>query len=218
MGGLKLHRGGRFRRWLGARFGGDEVLGDRIWRRLLHLLGAGALVYYPLPTMFFVVLPKVDVLLAALGAVLLLEVLRHTVGLELPTIRPYEAHRVGSYAVYAVALVGAVLIFPVPIASAVVLGTAIVDPLAGEVRTVERLRRLYPVVPLAAYAALAFVGLRVLGGWPVVAAAGLAVLAAPVAIAVEYPKIPWSDDDLAMTFVPALVLYAVGVVVLGLPT
>jgi dolichol kinase len=214
---LKLHRDGRFRRWLGARFGGDEALGDRLWRRFLHLFGAAVLLYYPLPNGFFVVVPKVDVLLAALAAVLVVELLRHTVGLSLPTIRPYEAHRVGSYAVYAIALVGAVLFFPVPIAAAVVLGTAIVDPLAGEVRALGRSRGLYPGLPLVAYGLLAFVGLRLVGGWPLALSAGLAILAAPVAIAVEYPKIPWSDDDLAMTFAPALVLYAVGVVLLGLP-
>ena len=214
---LRLHRGGRFRRWLGARFGGDAVLGDRLWRRFLHLFGAGVLVYFVLPDGFFVVLPKEVVLLLALAAVLVLEGLRHVAGLELPTVRPYEAHRVGSYVFYAVALVGAVLLFPRPIAAAVVLGTSLVDPLAGELRGAPRLSRLYPAVPLVAYAVLAWVGLALVGDWPALPALGLAVLLAPIAVAVERPKLPWVDDDLAMTFVPALVLYGLGVVVLGLP-
>lgn len=213
---LRLHRDGRFRRWLGARFGGDEVLGDRLWRRALHGVGAAVLLYYPLPTDFFVVLPKEEVLLLALGVVLLLEVLRHAVGLELPTIRPYEAGRVASFVFYAVALAGVVLVFPAPVAAATVLGTALVDPLAGELRESRRFRRGYPVVPLVAYFGLAYVGLALVGGWPAGPSLGLAALAAPIAIAVEWPKIPWVDDDLAMTFVPALALYAVGTVVLGL--
>ena len=215
---LRLHRHGRFRRWLGARFGGDEALGDRLWRRILHGLGAAVLVYGPLPNDVFVVAPKIDLLLLALAAVLLLELLRHVAGLRLPTIRPYEERRVGSYALYAISLVGAVLLFPFPVAAAAVLGVALIDPLAGELRAPGRLRRLYPGVPLAAYAALAFVGLAVLGAWPIVPSALLALVAAPIAVAVEYPKRSWWDDDVTMTFVPAVLLYALGVVLLGLPT
>ncbi len=215
---LRLHRAGRFRRWLGARFGGDEILGDRLWRRSLHAIGAISLLYFAVPAGFFVVVGKEEVLLLALGIVLVLELLRHTAGLELPTLRPYEEHRIGSYVFYSLALTGAILLFPLPIAATVVLGTSLVDPLAGELRASERYRRLYPVVPLLAYGLLAVVGLALLGRWPLGVSVGLALLVAPVAIAIEWPKVPWIDDDLAMTFVPALALYAVGVVVLGLPS
>ena len=213
---MKLHTGGRFRRWLGARFGGDFALGDRIWRRTLHGLGAVALVYFAIPTDFFVVLPKEYVLLLALAAVLALEVLRHAAGLELPTIRPYEASRVGSFAAFALAIVAAILLFPEPIACAVVLGAALVDPLAGELRLRPATRGLDVVVPFLAYGALAYLGLVVLGGWPALPSAPLALLAAAIAVAVERPKVWWFDDDLTMTLIPALALYLVGVVALGL--
>ena len=39
-----------------------------------------------------------------------------------------------------------------------------------------------------------------------------------VGLAAEYPKIPWVDDDLAMTFVPALVLFGLGTLALHLPS
>jgi hypothetical protein len=214
---VKLHTGGRFRRWLGARFGGDFALGDRIWRRTLHGLGAVVLVYFALPTDFFVVAPKAYVLLAALAAVLALEVLRHAAGLELPTIRPYEESRLGSFAAFAVAIVAAILLFPEPIACAVVLGAALVDPLAGELRLRPSTRRLDVVVPFVAFVGLAFAGLAVLGGWPVLPSIGLAVLAAAIGVAVERPKVWWFDDDLTMTLIPALALWLVGVVALGLP-
>jgi hypothetical protein len=214
---LRLHRGGRFRRWLGARLGGDEALGDRVWRRVLHGLVGLILIYYFLPTGIFVVAPKRTILLIALAAILLLELLRHAGVLELPTIRPYESGRVGSYAFYAIAVVGAILLFPEPIAAAAVLGTALVDPIAGELRSRPSVARSYPWVPLVIYGELAFLGLVVLGGWPVRDGAALALLAAPIAIAAEWPTIAWFDDDLAMTFAPALVLYAVGVLLLRLP-
>lgn len=214
---LRLHGDGRFRRWLGARFGHDEVWGDRLWRRIVHCSGAAILVYYPIPTGFFIVVPKEDVLLAALAVVLLLELLRHTAGLELPTIREVERRRVASFVFYSVALVGAVLLAPIPIAAAAVLGTAFVDPLAGGLRESERHRRLYPAVPYAVYSALAFAGLAVLGRWPAPLAVPLALLAAAVALLAEYPKVAWVDDDLVMMAVPAVVLYVVGVGLLHLP-
>lgn len=214
---LRLHRDARFRRWLGARVGLDEAGGDRLWRRVMHALGATVLVYYLVPDGFFVVVRKEVVLLAALAVAIVLEGLRHGVGLELPTIRPYEEHRIASFVFYAIALVGAILLFPLPIAATVVLGTALVDPVAGGLRESARLRVYYPWLPFAVYVGLAFVGLSVLGGWPVAWAVPLALLAAVVGLAAEYPQIPWVDDDLVMTFAPALVLYAVGVVAVGLP-
>ncbi|MGA8664178.1 MAG: hypothetical protein WB809_03805 [Thermoplasmata archaeon] len=213
----RLHTGGHFRAWLGRCLGGDAELGDRAWRRILHSLGVFAVVYYVLPTHFFVVLPKEDVLLLALVAVLFLEVLRHVGGIEIPTIRPYEAHRVASFAFFALALVGAILLFPEPVGAAVILGTSLVDPIAGELRRHHPSLSVRWGVPIAAYIPLALVGMVLFGGWPLLPSAGLAVLAAVLAVAVEQPKVMWADDDLAMTFVAAFALYVVGVLVIGLP-
>ncbi|MGI0071784.1 MAG: hypothetical protein ACRECT_06945 [Thermoplasmata archaeon] len=212
---LRLHRGGKFRGWLGARLGGDFELGDRAWRRLLHALGAAALLYYVLPTDFFLIAPKEDILILVLVAVLVLEGLRHAVGLELPTIRPYEEGRVGSFAVFGLAIVIAILVFPLAIASAVVLGTALVDPLAGELRRDPKYRRVDLGAPFGAYAGLAYVGLVGFGGWPAGPSIAWALVAGAIAVAVERPKVWWYDDDFAMVLVPAVVLYVIGVLALG---
>ncbi len=215
---LRLHGHGRFRRWLGARFGRDEAWGDRLWRRIVHMFGAAVLVYFVLPTDVFGVAPKEYLLLGALAVVLAIEALRHLAHLELPTLRPFERDRVASYAFYAIGLVAATLLAPRPIAVAVILGTAWVDPLAGELRDSDRFRRLYPALPYAVYTGLAFVGLAFLGGWPYGLSVGLALGAAAIALAVEYPKTAWLDDDLLMTAVPAAALYLIGVTFLGLPS
>jgi hypothetical protein len=212
---IRLHRGGRFRSWLGGQFGGGFELGDRLWRRALHVLAAIALLYYAIPTDFFVIAPKLYVLLAALAVVYGLEALRHFARLELPTIRPYEEGRIGSFALFGTAVVVSIVFFPLPIACAVVLGTAVADPIAGELRRDPRFRRVDALLPFAVYAALAFVGLAVLGRWPAPASLGLALLAGAIAVAVERPKVWWIDDDLVMTLVPAVVLYGLGVVALG---
>lgn len=183
----------------------------------MHVAGAAVLVYYVVPTGFFLVAPKVDILLAALAVVVILEILRHASLLQLPTIRPYESRRVASFVFYAVALVLAVLLFPLPVGAAIVLGTAIVDPISGELRYQRATPLLSIGIPLGAYGALAFVGLAAIGGWPAGDAAVLAAIASPLAVASERPKWPWVDDDLVMTLVPGLFLYAAGVLVLGLP-
>jgi hypothetical protein len=204
---FRLHRSGRFRAWLGARFGGDPALGDRIWRRVLHLAGLAVLLYYAIPENFFLLLPKEIVLVLALAMVLALEGMRLAHRLEMPTIRPHEEGRVASFALYGIGLTAAVLIFPRPTAVAVVLGVAFVDPLAGELR----LRTSLPgwglwALPVLVYAVLASLSLEILGAWhwpaALIAGVGLGILAT----AVERPKLKWYDDDLGMTLIPAAAL------------
>ena len=175
------------------------------------------LVYFLVPVQFFVVAPKWVILLAALAAVGVLELLRLGAGVELPTIRAYESGRPASYLFYATALAVAVLLFPEPIAVAVVLGTAFVDPLAGELRASRTWSRGPPVIPFVAYAVLAIAALLLVGRWPALAAVTLGLLAAAIGVTVERWRFRWLDDDLTMTVVPAVVLYAVGVVGWGLP-
>jgi hypothetical protein len=214
---IRLHRGGQFRRWLGARFGGGFELGNRVWRRTVHVLGVAVLVYFVIPDGFFLIVPKAAVLLTLLFLVLLAESLRHLGWVDVPMVRAYEAKQIGAYATYAVALTAAVLLLPEAIAAAVVLGTALVDPLLGELRDRPSARAYTPWVPVAVYAALAFVSLVGIGGWPWGVAALLSAGAAVVGVAAEYPRIDWLDDDLLMTAAPAVFLYVVGAVVLGLP-
>lgn len=214
---IRLHRGGRWRSWLGRRLGGDAALGDRAWRRCLHFAGASVLLYYLLPPGAFLVVPTTTVLLAALAAVLVLEALRLAAGLELPTIRPYERRRLASYAYYAVGLTLAVLLFPRPIAVAVVLGTALVDPLIGELRLSGRWRPLYPALPVAVWAGLGFAAFLLVGAWTIPAAAIAALAGAGLAVAAERPRMAGIDDDLVMTLVPALALTGLLLVVPGFP-
>ncbi|MCI4324626.1 MAG: hypothetical protein L3K00_01890 [Thermoplasmata archaeon] len=213
---MRLHTGGRFRGWLGARVGGDFEVGDRIHRRLLHGLGAFALLYLLVPARILVVVPNDVILLSALELIFVVEYLRHVRHWELPTIRPYEEGRIASYVFYATALTAALLLFPRPVAAAVVVGTALVDPLLGELR----LRSTHPAASLlpglAVYALLAGVAFALFGGWRGPSLVGLALFAAAVAVAVEWPTWGTVDDDLAMTLVPGAALTAVLLVRPGL--
>ena len=213
---MRLHRGGRWRTWLGARLGGDVALGDRAWRRCLHA-GAGlVLLYYLAPPRLLVVLTNAEALVLGLLVVLAVEAGRWVAGVELPTLRPHEEHRPASFAYFAVGLVLAILVFPEPVALAVGLGAALVDPLIGELRLTLARRRWYPAVPFAAYAVLAAAAFRGVGGWSPTASVLLALVAAAVGVSVERPRVPYLDDDLTMVVVPGAVLTLLLVAVPGL--
>jgi hypothetical protein len=202
---VRLHRDGQFRAWLGRRFGGGPQLGDRLFRRGLHGLGALVLLYDLLPGRLGPV-PTVAILLAALAAVLAIEAARHAGALELPALHPRETDRVASFAWFAVALVVAVLLFPVAIATAVVLGAAFVDPVIGELRTAPRWSRWRPSLPIALYGLIALGALRWVGDWAWPPALAAAALAAVIAVAVEAWRQPYLDDDLTMPLVPGFLL------------
>jgi hypothetical protein len=204
---VRLHRGGRFRTWLGQRLGGDYALGDRAWRRILHLLGLLALLYYVVPPDFFVVVSTQEVLILILAAALIAEAGRHLFRVEIPLIRPVEEDRIASFVYFAVALVAAVLIFPMPVATVVVIGTSVFDPFVGELRGSARFGRYYPSAPVALYAVMAAGVLFALTTWSPVEVILLAIAGAVVAIASEAPKTKWIDDDLAMTLLPGLLLW-----------
>ena len=214
---VRLHREGRWRARLGAAFGGDAELGDRVWRRGLHLFGLAVLLYYVLPPRFFLVVSNEEALLLALAVVLVLESLRLLGRVELPTIRPHERSTVASYTWFAIGLVTAVLLFPKPIAVVVVLGTAIIDPLIGELRLRPERSWANPAVPVVAYAAMAVPLLWGLGGWRIAPAFAVGIGVALLAVAIERPKVPSLDDDLLMTLVPGLAVFALLVAVPGLP-
>ncbi len=215
--GWRLHRGGKTRAWLARTLGTDEAHADRLYRRVVHGAGVLVLLYYLLPAGVFVVVPNWGVLVIALAVAVVLDALRLAAGLELPTIRDYEAHRPASFVFYATALVGALLLLPEPIGAAVILGTALVDPLAGELRGRAVGRAVRWGVPIVVYGVLAFGALTLVGRWPWATAGALAAAAGVVAVVAERVRLYGLDDDLTMTAAPAVLLYGVGVVLLGLP-
>jgi dolichol kinase len=135
--------------------------------------------------------------------------------LEIPTLRPWEAHRPASFSYFGVALVAALLLFPPIIAVATILVCAWVDPLIGELR-----RRPLSVRARTVLAVLAAVVL-----WEAVLAIGTGVarpgiwlagiVGATVAVAVESPQIPWIDDDLVMTLAPGAAVWAIALLFPG---
>ncbi|MCI4363234.1 MAG: hypothetical protein L3K13_02895 [Thermoplasmata archaeon] len=198
---------GRFRRWLGLHLAGDPSAGDRLFRRGLHLITSLGLVYYLLPVTILPGFSRALLLLAGYAVVVALEAFRLGGWLQLPSMRPHEEGRPASYLYFATAVVAVLLLVPEPFAVAAILGTALVDPLIGELKGSTRWRSLYPVAPLVLYVGLALPCLLLLGGTRWELAVPFAAAAALVAVAVESPKHRHLDDDLLMTILPALTLW-----------
>ena len=205
-GPMQLHRQGRFRSWLGSRFGGDAALGGRLGRRFLHAGGALTLIYYAFPPHLLIVIPNWAIPIAALVALLVVDGLRLAGRLEVPEIRPHERVRLASYSYFGIAIMVSLVLFPEPIAFAVILGTAIVDPIIGESRGTPAGAAFYPVLPFVVYFALATVSLVGVGHASLLTASLFAAVAGAVAIASERPQWTYLDDDLMMTVIPGLVL------------
>ena len=205
----RLHRGGRTRAWIGRSLGGDEALGDRVWRRCLHLAGGFVLLVYVLPRNFFLVVPTDVALVLALAMVLSLELLRHAAGLQMPTIRDREQRTVASFAFFAIGLSLAVLVFPRFIAIPVVLGVVLVDPLLGELRVRHWPLRVVQGIGVGVYLGIAAPLLALFGGVPILWSLAGGLAAAVCAVALEGPEalLPL-DDDLTMSLVPGLLLTA----------
>jgi hypothetical protein len=208
---IPLHRNARLRQWLGEKVAGDAAMGDLVWRRIVHMSGALVLLYFVFPGDFWVTpWPQTTtvILLLLLEAGLFIELFRHLGYVDVPVIRPYERDRIAGYCWYAMGLTFAVLLFPEPVAVAVVLGAAFVDPLIGEFRR-RGVPRAYSGLAFGAYALMAGGSLYALGGWAALPAVVGALVAAAVALAVERLRAPFVDDDFTMPVVPGLVLLLV---------
>lgn len=182
------------------------MLNGPLLRRLVHLLTPVFLVYYYLPDPVWEGGPGRAVGLAMfLVAILIFELLRLMLPINIPGMRDYERERISAAAWAAMGLTLIFLTLPIEYAAPAVLGMAWVDPLIGDLR--RRESKWYPRLPLLVHFLIGLVsmGLLISWGWEVLIAA---IIAAVSAVAVE--KVRWSfmDDDFTMMVVPAYLIAA----------
>lgn len=172
-------------------------------RRLVHISAPLFCVYYLLPEELLPGLSRdqgvLFVMLFALG----FESLRLIFQIKVPGMRQYEFERPSAAAWTAVGMTFALLLFPVELTLPVFMGMGWVDPIIGEMR--KRGSDLYPVIPVAIYAALMVAGLGYFYGiTPMVLVAS--TLIAPLAVFVESVRVRYIDDDIVLIVVPLLFL------------
>ncbi|MDX1534489.1 MAG: hypothetical protein R3291_02590 [Thermoplasmata archaeon] len=177
-----------------------------ILRRAIHIASPVFLAYYLLPEDLGIGLPKLLVAALLWLVTLVIELLRLLGRLEILGIRDYERGQISAYFWGGTGLFLGLALFPPAFVVVAMFGMAWIDPLCA----LTRRRGGYPWVPLVAYLALAGVGLALLTAFSLPAVLSVALVAAVVAIAAEYPRLRWIDDDFTMFMVPLLAMTALG--------
>jgi len=176
-------------------------------RRLVHGLLALAPIYYLIPVELpFYGIRRWVLLIVFFAAVIGFEAVRLWRGFNIFGLRPHEKDQIASFVWAAAGITLVLWVFEQDIASAAIVGMAIVDPLAGELRSAKKSDRVSIGVPLMVYFIVCLSVLLVAGSRELSAVIAMSVLGSITAIAAERPNIPSIDDDFLMTLVPALAM------------
>lgn len=195
------------------------------FRRIFHVASPAFLGYYLIPESITPNITRLSLAILFIGTAGCIEIARIALGIRLFGMRPYEGQRVSAYAQGLLGLVIGIFVVPLfvsperlaeSIVVPVFFGMAWIDPL----RSLCRKKRWPVALPIAAYAALFFSTLSLVGDVPSVTARVVyTATATVVAMSVEGPRIPQVDDDLMMQILPiaALIVMMALVPATGLP-
>lgn len=175
-----------------------------VLRRGAHASMALAPLYYALPVNLpFLGIHRWSVVVAFFSAIMVFEAFRLWKGITFMGLRPHEKGQIASFAWAAAGITAVLWLCPHDIASAALIGMALVDPLAGELRLAGVHERVTLASTLLVYFGLC---IAVLLAWDMRSALEsllLSVVAAFLAVASERIKTPYIDDDFLMSVVPA---------------
>ena len=175
-------------------------------RRGFHTLSSLFVVYYWLPDYIEVLdLTKQAVAVLGLSLIAGFEAYRIHKGWLFLGLRDYERKWIAGYFWGAFGYVIALLVFPPQFAIITILGTTLVDPVLGEMRT-SRFRRYGRPVGFVLWCAVAATcGALVQPAAPYF----LIPVGAAIAVGVEAVKVRRVDDNFVMNIVPLLCLTAI---------
>jgi dolichol kinase len=169
------------------------------FRRMIHVSGACALVYYLYPdSVLWIYILKIIIMLILISAIIV-EGLRLSNRLDegfLFPFRTYEANRVGAYIWFSISISSLLLFFPQQIAGPCVLTLCLADPLIGEIRNKNHI--LSVITGIAACFCIFLIFNY---------QAHIALFAALVGVGAEGIKSKKVDDDFLMPMAPAIVIY-----------
>lgn len=174
-------------------------------RRGVHALIALAPLYYLLPVEIEPLGIRRWVLLVLfLCAIIVFESVRLAKGLKFFGLRPHETKQIASFAWAAAGITATLWLFPMEIATAALVGMALVDPLAGILRGMGTRDLVTVSSSSVSYFAIALSALLVVGGHDLLGCVALAVVGAALAIPSEWFDVPYVDDDFLMLVIPAV--------------
>jgi len=174
---------------------------------MTHVAIAFAPLYFLLPDDLLIPgLRRWILLVLFFCSILLFEAFRLWKGFIFMGLRPHEVNQIASFAWAAIGITLVLWLFPEDIATAALVGMALVDPLAGQLRSKYGEKGVSLVLSALAYFLLAFSIVALWADRDVIGAAFLALVGAGVAIPSEAIRQKYIDDDFAMAFFPAVVM------------
>jgi len=171
---------------------------------MVHALIALAPVYYLLPVEIGSTgVRRWMLLVLFLGAMIAFESFRLAKGWKFFGLRPHETKQIASFAWAAAGITATLWLFPMEIASAALVGMAMVDPLAGSLRGARFRDAITLSASCLAYLALALAVLLAAGEHDLLGCFGLALVGTALAIPSEWVDVRHIDDDFLMLVIPA---------------
>ena len=116
----------------------EGSVGAHIFRRIMHILLAFAVVYYLLPYVIFGIPREIWMLVILIGAPSTVEYFRLRSGKLVPGLRGHEKNHLASYFWFLTGTAIVLWLFPQPIAAPLIVSVAIGDPVIGEFRDLRR--------------------------------------------------------------------------------
>jgi hypothetical protein len=177
---------------------------DVVLRRGAHASMALAPLYYALPVNLpFFGIHRWSVVVAFFSVIVVFEAFRLWKGITFMGLRPHEKDQIASFAWAAAGITAVLWLCPHDIATAALVGMALVDPLAGELRLARVRDGMTVSSTLLIYFGLCIASLLAWDVRSALASLLLSAVAAPLAIASERIKTRYVDDDFLMSVVPA---------------
>lgn len=172
-------------------------------RRLVHCMIALAPLYYMLP----VEIPGLPIrrwhlLITFFATIMVFEAVRLRRGISFFGLRPHERNSIASFAWAASGITAALWLLPMEIATPVLIGMGLVDPLAGELRRTGAAPLVQISMPLLAYVVICAAMLSLMAEKELVSVLVVSSLGAFLAVGVERLGLPGIDDDFLMIIVP----------------
>lgn len=172
-----------------------------VLRRFIHILTGFGPVYYFIPRELLPGLQRETALVILLLGILAFESFRIQTRLKIIGIRPYEYSRLSGFAWAFLGIGTVVLFFPFYIAVPTLVSMALMDPLAGEMRS-RGSKRLADVILPAAF--VIFAVSFMLFGLPIRTIIPLALVGSVISWLSEKVKLKSIDDDYLMSVLPAI--------------
>ena len=176
-------------------------------RRFVHSLIALTPLYYLIPEEIEPVgIHRWHILVLFFLSIAGFELVRLRRGLRVPGLRQHESNAIASFAWAAAGITIGLWLLPMELATPVLVGLALVDPMAGELRRITPARVPQVGLPALAYFVICLSALIVMSETGFTLSLLVSLSGALSAVGIERLHIRYIDDDLLMVIVPGAVM------------